>query len=288
MPVDAIVLDIDGVLVNVHDSYRRAVVESVEQVYGATLPKSAIQSFKNASGFNNDWELTHAIALYVLARNEGLELDISSFTNEVAVVGGGRQGARTVVADSLDPAARERVLTTWDPEQLTDVFQQLYLGSELYEQLHDETATLDSTGFIHDEPVLLEADTLERLRDLELGVFTGRPSAEATIALDRVGLDIPQERCYTMDSPTPGKPAPDALCEIAATMARCETIAFVGDTLDDIETANNANETDDDHTYVPVGVETGGLSGAEGRQLFDDAGATIVIDSINELPAALS
>ncbi|WP_330632109.1 TIGR01548 family HAD-type hydrolase [Halocatena halophila] len=288
MTVDAIVLDIDGVLIDVHDSYRRAVVESVEQVYGTTVSKSAIQPFKNASGFNNDWELTHAIALYVLARNEGLELDIPSFTNEVAIVGGGRQGARTVVADSLDPAARERVLTAWDPERLTTVFQQLYLGSELYEQLHDATATLDTTGFIHDEPVLLEPSTRDRLDDWELGVFTGRPGAEATIALDRVGLEIAKERCYTMDSPTPGKPAPDALCEIAASMARCETVAFVGDTLDDIETAHNANETDDDHTYVPVGVETGGLNGEEGRQLLADAGAKIVVESINELPVALT
>jgi len=54
MQVEAVVLDIDGVLVDVADSYRRAIVESVEHVYGDTIEKAAVQQFKDAGGFNND------------------------------------------------------------------------------------------------------------------------------------------------------------------------------------------------------------------------------------------
>jgi DNA-binding FadR family transcriptional regulator len=38
MEVDAVVLDVDGVLVDVADSYRRAIVETVERLYGERLP----------------------------------------------------------------------------------------------------------------------------------------------------------------------------------------------------------------------------------------------------------
>ena len=67
MHADAVVLDVDGVLVDVADSYRRAIVESVARLYDRTVDRSEIQLFKDAGGFNNDWELTYAAALYVLA-----------------------------------------------------------------------------------------------------------------------------------------------------------------------------------------------------------------------------
>jgi len=75
MNVDAVVLDVDGVLVDVADSYRRAIVESLESVYGETIPKAAIQQFKDAGGFNDDWA-TYAAALYPLGSREGMESDI--------------------------------------------------------------------------------------------------------------------------------------------------------------------------------------------------------------------
>ena len=55
MQADTVILDIDGVLVDVSGSYRRAIVESIERVYGTTIDSGAIQAFKNAGGFNNNW-----------------------------------------------------------------------------------------------------------------------------------------------------------------------------------------------------------------------------------------
>lgn len=285
--VDGIVLDIDGVLVDVADSYRRAIVESVLRVYGDTIPKAEVQAFKNAGGFNNDWELTHAAALYVLARKEGLAHDLGAFTDAVGVSGGGIEGAQTVVANAVDPAVRERIHARWDRERLTTVFQQLYLGSELYSELHDDEPELETDGFIHDEPVLVAPETVEWLTDRTLGIVTGRPAAEAAIALDRVGIDVPDDYLFTMDSDTPGKPAPDALIELAERFD-ADSIAFAGDTLDDVRTAVNAGDTDKPRDYYAIGVQSGGLSGENGHQALENAGADAVIETINELPTILA
>jgi len=284
---DAVVLDVDGVLVDVADSYRRAIVESVERVYGETIPRDAIQGFKDAGGFNNDWVLTYAAALHVLARREGLDIDIESFTSRVAATDGGLDGARTVVADILGPAARERVLDAWDRERLRDVFQQLYLGSDLYRDLEGGQPDLDARGYIHDEPVLLDQGTRDALVErFDVGVLTGRPAAEADIALDRVGLDVPDENRFTMDDWEAGKPDPRALVELAERFD-ARAVVFAGDTLDDIRTATNAAETDPDRAYHGVGVLTGGLTGEEGRRKYARANARVVVESVNELPALL-
>jgi HAD superfamily hydrolase (TIGR01548 family) len=287
MNADAVVLDIDGVLVDVADSYRRAIVESVSHVYGETIEKADIQQFKDAGGFNNDWELTDAAALYVLARNEGFVLSLSSFTDRVAATGGGVSAAETVVLDALGPAERERVMNDWDPERLREVFQQRYLGSDRYREFEGAEPDMETPGYIHDEPVILDAGTVEALQArYDVGVLTGRPAAEADIALARAGLDVPDEHRFTMDDWEAGKPDPSALVTLADRFD-AESTVFVGDTLDDVRTAVNAGDADRDRTYRGVGVLTGGLTGEEGRRKYERVGATAVVDSVNDLPDLL-
>ncbi|UWG46901.1 HAD superfamily hydrolase [Halanaeroarchaeum sp. HSR-CO] len=288
MQVDAVVLDVDGVLVDVADSYRRTIVESVETVYGETIPKAGVQAFKDAGGFNNDWTLTDAATLFVLARRAGLSLDLEEFTSAIADAGGGLDGAKTVVREELEAGAAERVLGQWDPDRLREVFQQFYLGSDRYEEIEGEPATMETRGYIDDEPVLVEAATIDVLTEaFPVAVLTGRPEAEALLALDRVGLDVPPDLRFTMDDWEAGKPHPRALVTLAE---RCDAqrVAFVGDTLDDVRTATNANEADPDRTYYGVGVLTGGLTGEAGRRKYEEAGADAVVDSVNDLPALLA
>ena len=283
MNADAVVLDIDGVLIDVADSYRRAIVESIEHVHGDTIAYGDIQLFKNAGGFNNDWELTHAAALYVLARREKPRLSIETYTGLIAASGGGPAAAETAIADELDPASREQVLAEWDRDRLRDVFQQLYLGTDLYRELEGGDPDFDTEGFIHDEPVLLTDDTRRALESWPLGVITGRPAAEAEIALERTGLSIPDEHRFTMDDWEAGKPDPGALVALADRLD-ADRVVYVGDTLDDIRTVTNASEVDPERTFRSVGVLSGGLSGDGGRRKYRNAGADVVIEMINDLP----
>jgi len=286
MQVDAVVLDIDGVLVDVADSYRRAIVESIERVYGDTIEKGAIQRFKNAGGFNNDWELTDAAALFVLTARE-TDVDVATFTDAIADRGGGLDAAKAVVREQLGESAADDVFAAWDAEKLREVFQTLYLGSELYRDLEGSEPAFDAPGYINDEPRLVSADTLATLQErYAVGVVTGRPAAEADIAMDRVGLDIPDEHRFTMDDWEQGKPHPHALLTLARRFD-ARRVAFAGDTLDDIGTAVNADEEDEARIYYGIGVLTGGLTGEDGRATFASAGASAVIESIEELPDLL-
>lgn len=286
MQVDAVVLDIDGVLVDVADSYRRAIIESVDRVCGKTIDRDAIQSFKDAGGFNNDWELTDAAALYVLARREGLKMDVETFTGRVSEGGGGLDAAKAVVGD-LPRVAQARVRDQWDTERLRETFQALYLGEQLYRELEGGDPPLSAPGYIHDEPTLVEPATIADLTErFEIGVLTGRPAAEAEIALERVGLDVPDDHRFTMDDWEEGKPHPRALVTLADRFD-ADRVAFAGDTLDDVRTARNADATDETRVYYGVGVLTGGLTGEEGRRAFVENGADVVVDDVNELSELL-
>ena len=56
-----LLFDMDGVLIDVSRSYRRAIEETVAHFTGRELLNGAVQRYKNLGGFNDDWKLTHAI-----------------------------------------------------------------------------------------------------------------------------------------------------------------------------------------------------------------------------------
>ena len=60
-PSQMLVFDMDGVLVDVTDSYRETVVLTVAHFAGQTISRALIQDYKNQGGWNNDWALSQKI-----------------------------------------------------------------------------------------------------------------------------------------------------------------------------------------------------------------------------------
>jgi HAD superfamily phosphatase len=56
-----LVFDMDGVLVDVSESYRETIARTVAHFTGGGVSRRRIQDYKNQGGFNDDWELTHRI-----------------------------------------------------------------------------------------------------------------------------------------------------------------------------------------------------------------------------------
>ncbi len=53
-----LIFDMDGVLVDVTDSYRQTIAETVKRFTGTEITNREIQAFKNRGNSNNDWDLT--------------------------------------------------------------------------------------------------------------------------------------------------------------------------------------------------------------------------------------
>lgn len=64
-----LVFDMDGVLVDVTESYRETIVKTVEHFTGKTISRDSIQDYKNQGGWNNDWLLSQKIC-----RDLGVEI----------------------------------------------------------------------------------------------------------------------------------------------------------------------------------------------------------------------
>ncbi|MEZ5353410.1 MAG: HAD-IA family hydrolase [Bryobacteraceae bacterium] len=59
---EIVVFDMDGVLVEVSESYRETICQTVRHFTGQTITRELVQEYKNRGGFNNDWLLSQTIA----------------------------------------------------------------------------------------------------------------------------------------------------------------------------------------------------------------------------------
>src|SRR5579872_1743911 len=68
-----LVFDMDGVLVDVTESYRETIQRTVEHFSSRRITRPEIQDWKNRGGWNDDWALSHA-----LIREAGVEVEYES------------------------------------------------------------------------------------------------------------------------------------------------------------------------------------------------------------------
>jgi HAD superfamily phosphatase len=94
-----LVFDMDGVLVEVSESYRETVVLTVKHFTGSTITRESIQEYKNQGGWNNDWLLSQKIC-----RDLGVEIpyaDIVQYFNYLFLDQGMIHRERWIPRDGL-------------------------------------------------------------------------------------------------------------------------------------------------------------------------------------------
>ena len=229
--INALLFDMDGVLVDVSRSYRRAIEETVEHFTGRQIGENTIQRYKNYGGFEDDWKLTHAIIT-----DTAMEVPLSRVVQE---------------------------------------FQDRYRGD-------------DWDGFINEEPALVDDSTLDTLSDGRiLGIVTGRPEEEAQWTIDHQSwgsyfpLLVGKEKQGDRQKPDPF-PLDHSLTMLAA--AGCDLqppeVAYVGDSVDDMVAARDAN-------MWAIGVVPPYVDADDHEPLLKERGAHVVLDDPNDLPDVL-
>jgi len=93
MSLPYLVFDMDGVLAEVSESYREAVVQTVRHFTGKTVERERIQEYKNRGGFNNDWLLSQQ-----LCRDFGVEVPYDTVVEHFCAIFFGPRGDDGLIA----------------------------------------------------------------------------------------------------------------------------------------------------------------------------------------------
>jgi len=224
-----IIFDMDGVIIDVSDSYRDVVRQTTKLFFqharsSKKLPEplfelSDLAAVKQSGGLNNDWDLTHAVInlLYSLTARPPVYENQDPWTRWQATFN--RCDAKKI-ADFLDSTDNPLKTLLKHKDQLQDdfisglyvgdvgsgniikqIFQEIYLGHELFTSTYNlEPQVYSGDGFILREKVLIDRSVLEDLgRNNLLAIATGRPRAEAEYPLKHFDLKKYFNMMYTLD-----------------------------------------------------------------------------------------
>ena len=230
--MDILIFDMDGVLIDVSRSYRETIQQTV-QIYletclsfergkGRLVTEEDISLFKSAGGFNNDWDLSSGLLLYLLSisgipsvakrkrfssigevvsflKTQSSKFmrkmtallqrkDLSPFIKEVESLGGGLKGVRRAIGASCDGW----VYGSGDLDRenvVKRIFQEVYLGKKFIAYYHLEPFFYRKRGLYLQERLLIPREIISSLqKKFRLGIASGRPRFEAELALKRFRL----------------------------------------------------------------------------------------------------
>lgn len=305
--IDAIVFDIDGVLVDVSESFRVVTCEAVKlyaerilswDVNAPLITPREIELIKSAGGFNSDWDVAKAVMLFYLFKRflhgsksvsglRSLKPTLEEFVRDIARMGGGFKNAESYILSRCNIAMRRDLVREWNPRLVVQLFQELYAGDEWCQYLYGfHPQYVHGAGYIEREKVLIDVELIPT--HLKLGILTGRTRREAELALNRCGLSnlIPPHLWMTDDDGF-RKPDGRALWLLLDRMGARNAV-YVGDGIDDLLTVKNYREwAEDGYPEVIFCAVLASSDKESNRNMFIEGGAEMISPNVNFLLAYL-
>jgi len=228
-PKNLIVFDMDGVIMDVSNSYRDVVRQTTRQFFGPAgaaehLPEplfelSDLAAVKQSGGLNNDWDLTSVVInlLYSLVDKAIVHQSESPWIRYRETIS---RCDVTVMAEYLNATEQPLASLLKDKGKSKDrfiselyqgdvgsgniikqIFQEIYLGPELFQDTyHMEPEIYRGEGYILREKLLLDLSILKELsRENILAIATGRPRSEAEYPLNHFRLKQFFPQVLTLD-----------------------------------------------------------------------------------------
>ena len=254
----AVVFDIDGVIRDVGNSYRRALADTVEEYTGCLLsapwrPSNFdIDALKREGVWNNDWE-----------------------------------GSRELIARAWEKAKGDRSSLQLNFEEMVAFFQNRYRGRGNNPDAWD--------GYINDEPLLVTSSYFDELTacGIHWGFFSGATRGSAHYIHTR-RLQLQDPILHAMED-GPEKPDPTGLFRVVTRLEQrsgqaIDGVVYCGDTSSDMQALVAAKHQQPDRQWKAVGVVPPHLwdrpdRQAEHKAMMGDRGADMVLTCVSELTA---
>ncbi|MCY0882031.1 MAG: HAD family hydrolase [Firmicutes bacterium] len=299
---DVVVFDMDGVLIDVHRSYPVVICEAVsaylrEQGFtgdGLAVTPEETALFKAAGGFNSDWALAQGLALIFLVKESmdgirhidglrSLAPDLATVARACGQYGGGLIGLFRALSNWIDEEELDRVKAHWDIDRITRLAQEFYAGDESPDVFGFTNETFIGRGLMREEEPLVNREKL-LAAPFRYGLYTGRNMGEAQIAVKSAGFaGVFQTEAMVTSDKGVQKPNPQGLAMVAQSV-QPRLMIYVGDNLDDWQTA--ARYEAERPLDAPPCLFCGMLGGSPGPlafSLFEERGADLIAQSVNQL-----
>ena len=299
---DGIVFDCDGVLIDITKSYDLTIIKTTQYILknfasindGISVDSEIIYGFKSTGGFNDEVDLTYAAILSIVAAKKTGK-DQRSFIFEV-IKNSDSSGIKSVenyLEKISDISEIKKKLSFPGPHSINPlykIFDQIFYGPELYKKIYGNDSEFSDSGLIENDLVIFNEALAKKLRNRfssNIAIVTGRGRESMKFSMGEL-FEKFNLKCsaFLEDEPREmAKPNPKSLIRTIDGM-KCKKIIYVGDSMEDLIMAKKATQMG--HYTAFCGIIGTSKNPERKRQLFEQNGAHLILDSINLIPNVLN
>jgi phosphoglycolate phosphatase-like HAD superfamily hydrolase len=263
---EAVIFDIDGVLVDVSKSYNESIIKTVQLIlkdsYDIEIAnkfpfEKLISKLRNTGGFNNDIDTAYAIILIILHCILINKMDIEktlvifdeiieklddkgkdSVEKELEKMG----NMRTIINELSYPGNAEDN----DENVISTLFNEIFYGPVLFKRQFDrEPRYYFEKPLINDDILIIKEDSIKKLSQRfngNLGLISGRSKIASYFTLGNLMEYFKEDACIFLEDEKRefSKPNPFSLHKVLDNL-RLRNVLYVGDSIADLLMVENFN-----------------------------------------------
>lgn len=304
----AIIFDIDGVLVDVNNSYNKTIIKTVQYILKnyfneeiIDIPfEKLISKFRQTGGFNNDIDTTYCIILIILfcireKINTGYEIGRFTVNLLKKIDERGTEAVERELQKIKNIADLEKELKYYTKDNIiTTTFNEIFYGPELYKkQFEKNPIHYFDFPFINNDALIIKEETLRVLSKKYNGnliLISGRSRLASYYTLDKLLKYFITDVCVFLEDEKKelSKPNTYALHLIFKKL-NLKSALYIGDSAEDLLMVKKFRKETKKERIAFCGIYGNNLNISNGlKELFEMENADIIVENVNDITNILN
>ncbi len=307
---DAIIFDIDGVLIDVINSYNQTIIKTILHILefnfkikmnlnGIPIEK-LISKFRHTGGFNNDIDTTYSIILTIVYCKIINKCDTSEifdfFMDLLKKIDD--KGILSVEneLEKLGDIEDIKIKLEYpkDDNIISRVFNEIFYGPDLFkEQFKKNSKYYFDKPLINNDKIIIKEKTIQNLSKVfngKLILISGRSRVAAHFTLNTLLDYFIKDVCIFLEDEKReyAKPSTYAIHKVFNQL-KLKNAIYVGDSIEDFIMVERFRKETDRKKIIFCGVYgTNANSSKDLKRLFELKGADIIVENVNDIPNILN
>jgi len=305
---EAIIFDIDGVLIDVINSYNQTIAKTIEHILNnrfnislADFPtEELISKFRHTGGFNNDIDTAYSMILTIVycklmeksGINEiyGFFIELLNKLDDKGIISVEKElekyGKIEDIIIKLNYPKEDNIIST--------IFNEIFYGPELFRmQFKKDPKYYFDEPLIKNDKLIIHESTIKDLSKKFNGnliLISGRSKISAYFTLNDILNYFIKDACIFLEDEKReySKPSPYAIHKVFNHL-NLKSAIYVGDSIEDLLMVKKFKAETRCEKIVFCGVYGKNTNFSEPlKKLFEIKGADFMVETVNDIPNILN
>jgi HAD superfamily phosphatase len=305
---EAIIFDIDGVLIDVIKSYNQTIIKTIEHIltnnFNINLTdfpiEQLISKFRHTGGFNNDIDTTYSMILTIVYCKLINKNDINEiFDFFIELLDKIDDKGILSVEKELERLGRIENIKNQlgypkDDNIISTVFNEFFYGPDLFrKQFNKDPKYYFDKPLINNDKLIIKEKTIKDLSKKfngKLILISGRSKIAANFTLQKLSNYFIKDACIFLEDEKReySKPNTYAIHRVFNQL-KLKNAIYVGDSIEDLLMTKKFRDETNGEKITFCGVYGKNTNSSKNlKRLFELKGADIIVENVNDIPNILN